>query len=111
MYWVDPDGRGLRDRPNTFRHHHGHQPRNRPADATIGYEPYRRDDGLQGKFRNSRARRSTVYRSDDCGADDGHLHSGDFAGPDPLKTRETLIGTHWGNFIITSDGRSVLKVT
>ena len=28
-----------------------------------------------------------------------------------MKTRETLIGTHWGNFIITSDGRSVLKVT
>lgn len=28
-----------------------------------------------------------------------------------MKTRETVIGTHWGNFVITSDGRSVLKVT
>jgi biotin/methionine sulfoxide reductase len=27
-----------------------------------------------------------------------------------MKLRETLIGTHWGNYIITSNGRSVLKV-
>ena len=28
-----------------------------------------------------------------------------------MTTRETTVGTHWGNFVITSDGRSVLKVT